>query len=162
MLVTACIRRMREGNIFSLFTLSGGRYPVSGLDGVVHHPRSRWGCTPSQVQMGVVPHPRSRWGYLIPGLDGGIPHPRSGQGVPPSKIRMEGTPPSKSGWDILPFPHPRLDEVPASRTGWGTPSIKRQISKASTCYAAGGVSLAFTQEDFLVKTSFKRCLHVVE
>ena len=39
--------------------------------------------------------------------------------------------------------------------GWGaTPSQVRTgrgpISKASTCYAAGGVPLAFTQEDFLV------------
>ena len=30
-------------------------------------------------------------------------------------------------------------------TGWGTPT-----SIAGTCYAAGGMPLAFTQEDFLV------------
>ena len=61
--------------------MSGGWYPVSGLEGV--------------------PHLRS----------GGVPHLRSG--VPP-----------------------------------------RWISKASSCYAAGGMPLAFTQEDFLVQDIF--------
>ena len=32
----------------------------------------------------------------------------------------------------------------------GIPPPMRQSSTASTCYAAGGVPLAFTQEDFLV------------
>ena len=40
---------------------------------------------------------------------------------------------------------------PPSRTGWGTPpAIRRQSSIASTCYAAGGIPLAFMQEDCLV------------
>ena len=48
---------------------------------------------------------------------------------------------------------------PPSKTGWGTPSPNPRldgvlISKASTCYAAGGVPLAFTQEDFLVNVCF--------
>ena len=36
---------------------------------------------------------------------------------------------------------------------WGVPHLSPPISQssiASTCYAAGGVPLAFTQEDFLV------------
>ena len=37
-----------------------------------------------------------------------------------------------------------------SMTGWGTPPIRREISIESTCYAGGGMPLAFTQEDFLV------------
>ena len=67
---TTRIRRMREGNSFSLSTLAGWGYPVSGLDWGVPHPRSRQGGTPSQGWTGVLhsadggyPHPRSRWGY---------------------------------------------------------------------------------------------------
>ena len=109
----------------------------------------------SHLRGGGVPRPRSGygwgypvpglWGYPIPGLGGwggtlsqvwvGIPHSRSG-GHPQSKTGW-GTPPSKTGWG---YP-------PPSKTGWGTPS---PISKASTCYVAGSVPLAFTQEDFLV------------
>ena len=92
---------MKEGNIFSLFTLAGGEGSVPGLD----------------------------WG--------GVPHPRSQWGVSPSKIRTRGT------------PHPRLDGVPPP-----PPPIRRQISKASTCYTAGSVLLAFTQEDFLFASIF--------
>ena len=52
------------------------------------------------------------------------------------------------------YPQPGLD-------GWGYlgyPPI-RQNSIASTCYPAGGMPLAFTQEDFLVITllSFPKC-----
>ena len=44
---------------------------------------------------------------------------------------------------------------PSTRTGWGTPPPPiRQSSIASTCYAAGGMPLAFTQEDFLVTNFF--------
>ena len=44
-------------------------------------------------------------------------------------------------------PRPGLDG------GWGTPPTPtpiRQSSLASTCYPAGGMRLAFTQEDFLI------------
>ena len=113
--------------------------PIPGLDGGVPHPRSGQG------------------GYPIPGLDGGtlscwwgggVPHPRSGQGGTPScwwsggypsKIRMEvlqGTPRQQDG---VPS-HPGLDGVtpPQPSAGWGIPR------------PAGGVPLAFTQEDFRV------------
>ena len=77
--------------------------------------------------------PSAEWGTW----DGGYP------GYPPSKTGCS-TPLSKTGcgtsavqdWMGLSLPHPGLDGVPP-------------ISKASTSYAAGGVSLAFTQEDFL-------------
>ena len=74
---------MREGNIFSLFTLVavGGGYPIPGLDRRAPHPADR-GVTPFQVQMRV-PHPRSRQEVPhpadgpnpIPGLDRRYPIP---------------------------------------------------------------------------------------
>ena len=186
-IITACIRRMREGNIFSLSTLAGG----GGGRGT---PSQIWGDTPSQVWMvgRGVPHPRSGWWgggfpipspgwgggvYPIPGLDGGrvprvtppparsgwwgVPHPRSGWwGVPPlpgldggggyvgypppGQVWMVGCTPSQV-WmvgvhRVPPTPHPPI----------------RETSIASTCYAAGGVPLAFTQEDFLVSLIYNQ------
>ena len=99
----------------------GGGYPIPGLDGEeVLHPRSGWGGgTPGQDRGG--------WGVWT----GGYPHVkvRTGWGTPPSG----------------------LDGVtPPSRTRWGTPPlVERQSSIASTCYAAGSMPLALTQ-DFLV------------
>ena len=104
-----------------------GGYPISGLDGGGYPPtRSGW------------------WGrYPIRGLDGRGRPPSQvwmmGWGVPPSQVWMVGgTPHLGSGW-------------------WGVPWVPppmRQSSIASTCYAAGGVPLAFTQEDFLVGNLF--------
>ena len=88
---TTHIRRMREGNSFSLSTLAGGGgrkggNPISNLGrGGVPHPRSRWGeGTPSQVWTGGgcpisglkrgVPHSADR-GYLIQDQDGGWRYP---------------------------------------------------------------------------------------
>ena len=83
-IITARIRRMREGNIFSLSTLMRREYSPPG-DGGVPHPRSGWG----------VPHPRSGWegtpfqvwmaGTPLPGLDGDNPPPLLGldAGTPP-------------------------------------------------------------------------------
>ena len=84
LLITA---RMREGNIFSLFTLAGGgrgTYPMSG-----------WG-TPSQVWTGG----GGGW-YPILGLEGGTSS--CWPGGTTSKIRMgEGTHPSRIGWGTPP------------------------------------------------------------
>ena len=121
-----------------------GGYPISGLGRGVPHPRSRWGGTLSQVGGGT---PSQVWGgtpsqfggYLISGLggypiSGGGPHPSSGG----TQVWMMG--------GYLGYPH---------ELGWmGYPPDQvwiRQSSIASTCYAAGGVPLAFTQEDFLVQ-----------
>ena len=97
--------------------------------------------TPSQVWMGGgLPHPRSGWGVPHPRSGLGVPHPWSGWGgVAPTQVWTGGT----------------LEWM--ARTGWGTlhhdwmglPPI-RQSSIGSTCYAAGSMPLAFTQEDFLV------------
>ena len=93
------------------------------------------GVTPSQVRMGGYPIPGLVWGVAPrPGLDGrgGTPPARSGWWM--------GTPPAGSGW--WGGTPPGLDGVPP-------PTPIRQSSIASTCYLAGGMPLAFTQEDFL-------------
>ena len=155
----------------------GGGVPQSGLDGgeggypsqvwMVEGStpaRSWWGGTlarswwlggyPGQVLMvGVVPRP---------GLDGGgyprYPLARSGwwgvPGVPPYHVWMGypltgwGTP--MTGWSTPP--------TPPAMTGWGTPPT----SIASTCYAAGGMPLAFTQEDFLFASVFSHDMRGTE
>ena len=104
-----------------------GGYPISGLGR---------GGTPSQVWVGGVPH-LSPGEYPISG-PGGRGYPMSG-GVPHV---WRGTP-CPGGYNIYGgYPH----------VWGGTPSPPpiAQSSIASTCYAAGGVPLAFTQEDFLV------------
>ena len=103
--------------------------------------------------------------------DGGYPHPRSGRrGGTPSQDLMGVLPLSKTGWGTSPPPLPPRTgwgtPHPLSKTGWGTPPVQDwmgylpppPVSKASTCYAAGGVALAFTQEDFLVIKYSSRCL----
>ena len=94
-------------------------------------------------------------GYPIPGLDG--------EGGYPIQLIGGGRIPHHSGPGG--YPIPGLDGLldggypwvpPPSRTGWNTPPppIMRQNSIGSTCYAAGGMPLAFTQDDFLVVNHF--------
>ena len=122
----------------------GGDYPISSLDGPdgggVPYPRSGWGGGGGMPSfwLGGVPHSRSGLGGTpIQDQDGGypwLPTPNSGlDGVTP--------PPSKTEWGTPP-PHPGLDGVPP-------PQIRRQISKASTCYAAGGVFFRSRRRTFL-------------
>ena len=89
--------------------------------------------------------------------------PVSRMGVPPIVSRM-GVPPS-AGWG---YPHPNQQDgsTPVSRMGYPFPvQVPGQDggggvvtlnwnSIACTCYAAGGMPLAFTQEDFLVASGF--------
>ena len=88
--------------------------------------RSGWygGGTPSQVWLGWYP------------IQGGTPLARPGMGYPLPPGPGMGYPPDM-GWGTPPGPE----------MGYPPP---RQISIASTCYMAGGMLLAFTQEDFLV------------
>ena len=106
----------------------GGGTPVRSGWGGHPIPGLAGGGTPSQVWLGGVPHPRSGWGYP--------PTTRSGWGTPPDlglgtpQDLGLGTPPDMG-----------LGTPPPPGPGTGI---------ASTCYAAGGMPLAFTQEDFLI------------
>ena len=122
-IITARIRRMREGNIFSLFTLVGRGVPCprSGWGG--GNPRSEWGGTQSQVWMG--------WGqYPIPGPDGGYPilltgeypHPRSGQVY------------CIQDWMGYPLPHPHPPPPSEDR------SALLHGGRYASCVHAGGLS----------------------
>ena len=108
------------------------------LNGGLPLPRSGQGGTQSQAQMGGVTLCQVQTGGTpISGLDGGRGTPSCWQGgIPIQDQDREGIP----------------CHTPLVKTGWGTPPtpIRRQISIARTCYAAGGVILACTQEDFLV------------
>ena len=128
--------------------LGMGPYLIPGLDvegegGRVTHPRSGWwGRVPHpRSGQGGILHPRSGWGggYAIRGLDGGVPHPRSGWWGFTPHPGLDGVP----HW-------PGLDGVPSHDCNGYAPPPIRQSSIASTCYAVGGMPLAFTQEDFLV------------
>ena len=123
-----------EGNVFTgvrPFTLWGYPSPRYFPRSLVPGPFLGRGVYPSpgrcgtQSQVGGTPVPAAR----VP-QDSGIPLSRTrgtpiqdGTGVPP--------PPVRTG---LRYPSPPAD----------------QDSRASTCYAAGGMPLAVTQEDFLV------------
>ena len=72
------------------------------------------------------------------GLDGGV-------GTPQQGLDGGGYP----GTPQLGLYGGRVPGVPPHQDWMGYPPI-RQSSIASTCYAADGVPLAFTQEDFLV------------
>ena len=93
--------------------------------------------------------------WMVGGYPGYPPQPGLDGVPPPNQVWMVG-----GTWGT---PSPGLDGgggvpgvPPPTRSGWGTPPPDqvwiRQNSIASTCYAAGGVPLAFTQEDFLVHT----------
>ena len=105
---------------------------------------------PGQVWMWgdtrVPPYQQDWMGYPPPpGLDGYVPPTtRTGWVRTPHHQDWMGYPLARSGWWGYVPPPPGLDGVPPH-----TPPI-RQSSIASTCYAAGGMPLAFTQEDFLV------------
>ena len=154
-------------------------YPIPCLAGGVPHPRSRgkgvshprsgWGGT-----QGTPPPNRSGWGTpqtwdRVPPQPGmgypltwdGVPPPDLGQGTP---LDLEwGTPPRPGNgvtpqtWDRVP-PRPGTGYPPD--LGWGTPPRPGMGPPptwdiASTCYVAGSMPLAFTQEDFLVLPLFK-------
>ena len=133
--------------------LDGGGYPRSGWWGVpspgwwgVSH---SWMVGSTQVlDGGGVPHPRCGWW--------GVPHPRFGWWRYPRSGWWGGT--SSQVWMV---------EVPQVWMVGGTPVLDggypgyppiRQNSIASTCYPAGGMPLAFTQEDFLVYSENIYCL----
>ena len=144
-------------------TSRGGGVPQSGRGGIPHlrswgvpHSRSGWGGTPSQVWLGGDPIPglaRGR-GYPIPGLDPLPPGPGQ-DGVPPDQVWMGYPPRPGMGylpetWDGVPPLRPGIGYPPRPGMGYPLPRPPPNWDIASTCYAAGGMPLAFTQEDFLV------------
>ena len=114
-IVTAGIRRMGEGNIFTLCVSPHLRGGVPHLrSGGVPHPRSGWGR---------VPHPRSGRGYPIPDLARGYPIPGLARGIIP---HLDGVPPNQVWmgyptwtWDGVPPPW-TWDGVPPE-SGMGNP-----------------------------------------
>ena len=135
-----------------------GRYPIWGeVSHIWMGGTPSWGEYPSQVlTMGGtqgIPQARSGWGYpgypphqhlarVPPILRWGTPTIKTWLGYPQP---WDGVPPTIKTWPGYP---PPWDGVPPD-LGWGTPL--RQSSITSTCYGAGGMPLAFTQ-DFLVST----------
>ena len=95
-------------------------------------------------------------GYPISGMGRGVPHLRSRYGGTPSQVWVGGYPISGLGGT----PSQGVPYVWRGTPCWGVPHVWggtaslgspiAQSSIASTCYAAGGVPFAFTQEDFLV------------
>ena len=88
-------------------------------------------------------------GVSQPGLDGGgypirgVPQPGLDDGG-----GTQGTPwLGLDGGGYPGYPHPGMEYPP---TWDGVPHPPRQSSIVSTCYAAGSMPLAFTQEDILV------------
>ena len=141
--------------------VGGGGVPWPGLDdGGIPHPRGYpgqvlMGCTWDTPQLGLndggypphqdvagVPH-TLRWGTPPPSRPGRGTPLHSGMGyLPPPSRPGRGTP-----------PHPGMGYPPD--LGWGPPPpLTRQSSIASTCYAADGMPLAFTQEDLFVRLVF--------
>ena len=80
------------------------------------------------------------------------------QGTPPPS-GLDGVPPNGTGWGYPPC-QDWMGVTPLFRTERGAPSpsllshpspIGRQSRRASTCYAVGGMPLAFMLENFLVE-----------
>ena len=129
---TARIRRVGEGTVFTgvYLSTSGGGYPSPRFfPGHWSHVLSRGGGGyPRPGQGGT---PVLAWGHPWPGQDWGTP-PWPGQdGISP--------PPTQPALGYSPPPPPGQNS-----------------SRISTCYAPGGMSLAFIQEDFLVTLG---CIH---
>ena len=110
-------------------------------------PTLGWG-TP-QTWNGVPPPSRPGWGTPPPSRsEWGTPNPKPGMGYPPPSRPGRGT---SQTWDGVPLPPSRSEPPPQTWDGVPPPPPPtRQSSIANTCYAAGGMSFAFTQEDFLV------------
>ena len=75
--------------------------------------------------------------YPSPSL--GVPQSQSGRRYPSALVRTQKYPKLRQ----------HLGTPPQPGQDWGTP-LPHQDSRVSTCYTAGGMTLAVTQEDFLV------------
>ena len=120
-------------------------------------------------------HTLTEGGYLIPihphpypSLSGGVPDQAlDGGGVPRSSLGQGGYPNPSLDWGGTPtldggYPNLGLGGIPTLDGGvphlqggtpshvWGVPWVPPGIASTYYSYVAGGVPLAFTQEDFLV------------
>ena len=121
-------------------------FPMGGLPILpnwgVPHP-SWWGYLPSRSQVRLAGYSIPKSGYPLSWLgrgyspiltwDGGNLHPDLWWGYPPVKM-WEGVLPSRLGKEVPPL----------SRWGPRTGGTPKRKSMACTCYAAGGMPLAFT------------------
>ena len=149
--------------------LAGGGTPPQIWPWRVPYPRSGQGGTPFQVWLGGG-YPRSgpgyppipRTWYVAPPDLGFCTPPDLGWGNPPdlgcdTPWTWDWVP--SWTWDGVPPRPGMVNHPPPLDLGQGTPRTwdgvpPRQISIASSCYTAGGMPLAFTQEDFLVSIDF--------
>ena len=81
----------------------------------------------------------------------GLPH-LANRGYPHFVLGLEGGPPPQSGQD---------GASPQSGQDGGTPSPMRQSSRANTYYVAGGMPLAFRQEDLLFFGGFNTAIDFI-
>ena len=140
----------REGNSFTLFVcphLGGYPYPIM-LCNISQNAMRQWGGSgnPPGGVPGQVPPPG---GVRVPprgGTRSGTP--QGGPGTPPGgyPVRYPG-----GFWVHPPGGYP-VRYPPGGGTQSGTPpgGVPGQDNRRSTHYTAGGMPLAFTQEDFLV------------
>ena len=135
---------MTEGNIFSMFTTSGGGgTPIllMGVRGVHLSQVSMGGGYPHlRSGQGEHPHPRSGW-ELPPSCQGGTSHPRSRQEGYPILFGGYPIPDQDGGTPISRMGVPSPAQV-SGQDGGGTPN---QDSIACTCCAPGDMPLAFTR-----------------
>ena len=138
---------VRRGVTFSLCPpfVGGEGYPIqpwTGGGAGVPDPALDKGGTRSSLGRGGQGYPIQPWtrGVPNPALDGGGRTWSSlGQGESRSSLGQGGTPTLDGG-------------VPHLRVGTPSPGTPPGIASTRYGYAAGGVPLAFTQEDFLVCT----------
>ena len=108
-IITDRIRRMREGNVFSLSTPGGG-VPSSSLGQGGTTARSRWGVPQPGPDGGTVGYPLPGMGYPLPGPDRGTQGtPPPGMGYPPCQVQTGGYPPGQVQMGV---PPPTRDGVP--------------------------------------------------
>ena len=129
LIFTTHIRRMGEGNIFSLFVSLHLGVPQSHVL--------------SQILSGGYPNPGQGVSYY------GYPPIRTGQGYSPGQVRM-GYPSPRSGRGSR-LPQPGQGTPPIAKTGvTPPPPSKGQNNRARTSYVASGMLLCSHRRTFLL------------
>ena len=115
-------------------------------------PRIFQSLVPGPFQGGGTPVLAKGRGYFLPqlGQDRDTPQPGQDWGTPLGRTGLGHLPPARTWLGYLPSQDITGYPLGQDRTEVPPPP-PRQNSRANTCYAAGGMPLAFTQEDFLFK-----------